>query len=60
MDWEQGTRLPDDVLEQAQYALKHVLAAPEDIADAVLYAVSAPLNVNVHEVVVRPAKDMHF
>lgn len=60
MDWEQGSRIPDDILEQAQDALKQILAAPEDIAEAVLYAVGAPLNLNVHEVVVRPAKDLHL
>ncbi|HLG00044.1 MAG TPA: SDR family oxidoreductase [Acidimicrobiia bacterium] len=60
LDWERGDRLPDDVLEQAQSALQQVLAAPEDVADAVLYAVSTPLHLNVHEVVVRPAKSLQF
>ena len=57
-DWQRGDRLPDDVLEQAQQALQQVLAAPEDVADAVLYAVSAPLHLNVAEIVVRPAKQL--
>lgn len=60
MEWERGDRIPDDVLEQAQEALKQVLAAPEDVADAVLYAVSTPLHLNVHEVVVRPAKQLQL
>lgn len=60
MDWERGDRLPDGVLEQAQAALDQVLATPEDIADAVLYAVSAPLRVNIAEIVVRPAKQIQL
>lgn len=60
LDWERGERLPDDVLEQAQAALDQVLASPDDIAEAVLYAVSAPLRLNVHEVVVRPAKQLQL
>ncbi|HVM39499.1 MAG TPA: SDR family oxidoreductase [Acidimicrobiia bacterium] len=60
MDWEQGSRLPDEVLTKAQDALKQLLAAPEDIADAVLYAVSPPLHVNVAEIVVRPARQIQL
>lgn len=60
LDWTRGDRLPDEVLEQAQTALHQVLAAPEDVADAVLYAVSAPLHLNVAEVVVRPAKSLQL
>jgi len=60
MDWQKGDRLPDDVLEKTQAAMEQVLAAPEDVADAVLYAISAPLRLNIEELVVRPAKQMNF
>lgn len=60
MNWERGERLPDEVLEQAQDALRQLLAAPEDVADAVLYAVSVPLHLNIHELVVRPAKQLQI
>lgn len=60
IDWEKGDRLPDDVVAAAQAAMEQVLATPEDVAEAVLYAVGAPLRVNIAEVVVRPAKQMQF
>lgn len=60
MDWEKGDRLPDEVLEKTQAALDQSLAAPEDVADAVLYAVGAPLRLNIEELVVRPAKQLNF
>lgn len=53
-----GERIPDDVLASAQAALAEVLATPEDVADAVLYAVSRPARVHVSEIVVRPNKDL--
>lgn len=60
LDWQRGDKLPDDVLEQAQAALQQILAAPEDVAEAVAYAVSAPLHVNIAELVVRPPKSLQL
>jgi len=55
---KRGERLPDEVMEKLQPIMKQVLAAPEDIANAVLYAVTQPVTVNVSEMVVRPAKQL--
>src|SRR5215212_291586 len=55
-----GERLPDDVLEAAAAALSEHLATPEDVADAVLYAVTRPARVHVSEIVVRPNKDLNL
>jgi NADP-dependent 3-hydroxy acid dehydrogenase YdfG len=53
-----GERLPDEALAAAQQALSEILATPEDVAEAVLYAVTRPARVHVAEIVVRPNKDL--
>lgn len=55
---KQGERLPDEVFEKIAPAMKQMLGSPEDIAGAVLYAVSQPIDVNVAEVVVRPPRQL--
>jgi NADP-dependent 3-hydroxy acid dehydrogenase YdfG len=52
-----GERLPDEVLERAQEALSDIMIRPEDVANAVAYALSQPPSVQVSEVLVRPNKD---
>jgi NADP-dependent 3-hydroxy acid dehydrogenase YdfG len=53
-----GERLPDEALAAAQQALSDILATPEDVAEAVLYAITRPARVHVAEIVVRPNKDL--
>ena len=55
-----GERIPDEVLDAAQRALSEILATPDDVADAVLYAVSQPARVHIAEIVVRPNKDLNL
>ncbi len=50
-----GERLPDEVFERLG-DLRKLLGAPEDVARAVLFAVTQPIDVNVAEIVVRPPK----
>ncbi len=58
VDVKRGERLPDEVMEKLQPAMRQVLASPEAVADAVLYAVTQPIEVNIAELVVRPAKHL--
>lgn len=53
-----GEHLPPEVLEQLANNMKHLLSDPKDIAKAVLYAVSQPIDVNIADIVVRPPKAM--
>ena len=53
-----GEKLPDEVLEKIQPTLRRMLGRPEDVADAVLYVVTAPPEVNVAEIVVRPPRQL--
>jgi NADP-dependent 3-hydroxy acid dehydrogenase YdfG len=54
----QGERLPDDVLAGAQQAMAAHLCTPEDVAEAVLFAVTRSTGVHLAELVVRPKKDL--
>ena len=53
-----GERLPDEVFQVLAERMKQTLGAPEDVADAVLYAVTQPIHVNVLDIVVRPPKQL--
>jgi NADP-dependent 3-hydroxy acid dehydrogenase YdfG len=58
LDLKKGDKLPDEVLEKAQPLLKQLLGSAEDVADAVLYAVTLPPHVNIADIVVRPPKQL--
>jgi NADP-dependent 3-hydroxy acid dehydrogenase YdfG len=55
-----GERLPDEVFEKLTGQLSQLLGNPQDVAQAVLYAVSQPPHVNVMDIVVRPPKQLDF
>ena len=55
---KRGERIPDEVLEKFQPTMRQLLGNPEDVADAVIYAVTQPIHVNVAEIVVRPPKQL--
>ncbi len=60
LELEPGEKIPDEALDKVQATLENLLATSEDIADAVLYAVTAPLRLNIAEMVVRPAKSLQL
>ncbi len=49
-----GERLPDEVFEAISSRMKELLGDPNDVAEAVLYAVTQPIHVNLADIVVRP------
>jgi len=54
----QGERLSPEVLETVQTKLKQLLGNPNDVAKAVLYAVTQPIEVDIADIVVRPPRAM--
>ncbi len=55
-----GDRLADDELAHAQQAMSEHLCAPEDVAEAVLWAITRPAGVHLASLVVRPKKDLNL
>ena len=53
-----GEHLPPEVLETLQANMKQLLGNPNDVARAVLYAVTQPIEVNIADIVVRPPRAM--
>jgi NADP-dependent 3-hydroxy acid dehydrogenase YdfG len=60
VDVKQGERLPDEVFDRMPDGLRSVLGRAEDVASAVLYAVTQPIEVNVAEIVVRPPRQINL
>jgi NADP-dependent 3-hydroxy acid dehydrogenase YdfG len=57
---KRGERLPDEVVAKLQPLLKQVLGNADDVAKAVLYAVTQPIEVNIADIVVRPPKQLNL
>lgn len=55
-----GQHLPPHILERIGQVTRGVLLRPEDIADAVLFAVCQPETVHVNELMVRPARQVQW
>jgi NADP-dependent 3-hydroxy acid dehydrogenase YdfG len=60
VDVKQGERLPDEVFDRFPAAMRRILGSPDDVANAVFYAVTQPIDVNIFEIVVRPPKQLAF
>jgi NADP-dependent 3-hydroxy acid dehydrogenase YdfG len=58
LEVKRGERLPDEVFERLRGPMRQLLGDPDDVADAVLYAVTLPIHVNVADIVVRPPKQL--
>lgn len=57
---KRGERVPDGVMDTLQPRMQQLLAHPDDVAEAVLYAVTQPIRVNIADVVVRPPKQLNL
>ncbi len=59
-DIQPGAQLPPAVLDQIAAAGKLVLASADDVARAVLFAVTQPIELNIFEMVVRPQRQLQL
>jgi NADP-dependent 3-hydroxy acid dehydrogenase YdfG len=59
-DIKPGAQLPPEVLDQIAAAGKLFLASADDVARAVLFAVTQPIELNIFEMVVRPQRQLQL
>lgn len=55
-----GQQLPKEILDKVAIAAKSMVLKPEDVAEAVLYAVSQPETVHLNEIMVRPSQPLQM
>jgi NADP-dependent 3-hydroxy acid dehydrogenase YdfG len=55
-----GEQLPQEILDRVAIAAKNMLLRPEDVAEAVLYAVTQPETVHLSEIMVRPSQPLQM
>jgi NADP-dependent 3-hydroxy acid dehydrogenase YdfG len=60
IDVKPGQHVPDEALDKVQRQMSQLLGSPDDVANAVFYAVTQPIDVNVFEMVVRPPKQLNI
>ncbi len=55
-----GEQLPQEILDRVMAVAKNVVLRPEDVAEAVLYAVTQPETVHLNEIMIRPAQPLQM
>jgi NADP-dependent 3-hydroxy acid dehydrogenase YdfG len=58
--YKPGEQIPQEILERVGAVAKNFVLRAEDIAEAVLFAVTAPEAVHVNEVMVRPPQPLQM
>jgi len=58
--WKPGDHLPDGLWDRVLGVMKNMVMSPQDIADAVLFAISAPDSVQISEIMIRPLQPLNI
>jgi NADP-dependent 3-hydroxy acid dehydrogenase YdfG len=57
---KKGEHLPDEVMKTVQPRVRQLMSSPQDVANAVLFAVTQPIWVNISELTIRPPKQLQL
>jgi len=60
IETKKGEKLPDEVFEKLGPIMRQRLGTPEEVADAIYYAITQPIHVNVADIVIRPPIDLNL
>ncbi len=53
-------KYPQSFMSQVHEKMDNVIGNPQEVANAVLYLISQPMNINIDELVIRPQKSLNF
>jgi NADP-dependent 3-hydroxy acid dehydrogenase YdfG len=57
--WKPGQHFPPELSDRALSAMRNMVMAPQDISDAVVFALSAPPSVQISEIMIRPLQRLN-
>jgi len=55
-----GQQVPQEILDRVMAVAKNVVLRPEDVAEAVVYAVTLPETVHINEIMIRPSQPLQM
>ncbi len=60
VEFVRGSKMDDETIARVQAVMAKVLGDTDEIAKAVLYIVTQPIDVNIEELVIRPGKSLNI
>jgi NADP-dependent 3-hydroxy acid dehydrogenase YdfG len=57
--WKPGQHFPPELADKALAAMRNMVMSPQDISDAVIFALSAPPSVQISEIMIRPLQPLN-
>jgi NADP-dependent 3-hydroxy acid dehydrogenase YdfG len=60
IDFQPGQKLPEEALVELHGRMRDYIGHPDDVARAVVFAVTQPVEIGIDEIVVRPARSLEL
>lgn len=60
VEFTPGDKMDDETIDRVQKVMTKVLGDADEIAKAVLYVVTQPIDINIEEIVIRPGKSLNL